>query len=136
MKIVSIDPGTKKCGIAVVEDDLTIKELSIVNVEKIRDVILQFFQKYDDINVIVLGNKTASSYIENKLYDIIHSKKLHFVKMEEEFSTQEGKEEFIKRKGFWRALFKDSFDEWASFILAKRFIEGDKIYGEKKEVSS
>ncbi len=129
MTVLSIDPGSKKCGISVVEDDLTIRELKIVEVEDIQEILLKIFKEYNDINVVILGNKTASSYVEEKIREVIKEKAVKFVKVEEEFSTQEGKEEFIKRKGFWKALFKDHFDEWASYILVKRFLES----GEENE---
>ncbi len=131
MTVLSIDPGSKKCGISVVDNNLDIRELKIVEVEEIQDVILQAFEKYDDINVVILGNKTGSADIEDRIRNIIKNKGVKFVKIEEEFSTQEGKEEFIKRKGFWKALFKDNFDEWASYILVKRFFESGE--GNEKE---
>ncbi len=135
MRVLSIDPGSKKCGISVVEKDLTISELRIVRIEDLIDEIIEILEKYDDINVIVIGDKTASSDIENRIKEAFFHKKIEIVKVEEEYSTQEGKEEFIRRKGFWKSIFKSNFDEWASYILAKRFFRSGE-YGEKKEDKS
>ncbi len=128
MTVLSIDPGSKKCGVSVVDDDLTIRELSIIDTENISEAIVRYLNKYNNIKVILLGDKTTSSIIENKIIEIVKRYGLKLVKVEEEFSTQEGREEFIKRKGFWKSLFKNSFDEWASYILVKRFFNyGDKV---------
>lgn len=129
MTILSIDPGSKKCGLSVVDGDLSIKELSIVDTNNIEDAILSLLKKYEDINIVLIGNKTSSVEVESRIKEIVFQKGLKLTRVEEKFSTQEGKEEFIRRRGFWRALFKNNFDEWASFILVKRFLKGRKDNG-------
>ncbi len=132
MRVLSIDPGSKKCGISVVEEDLTIGELKIVKIEDLMDEVIEILKKYDDIDIVLIGDKTASSDIEGRIRELPFHKKIKIVKIEEGYSTQEGREEFIKRKGFWKSIFKSNFDEWASYILAKRFFKSGEN-SEKKE---
>ncbi len=135
MRVLSIDPGSKKCGISVVGENLEINELKIVETDNLADEVADILKKYDDINIVLLGNKTASKNIENKMKKILSNKKIRVVKVEEEYSTQEGREEFIKRKGFWKSIFKSNFDEWASYILVKRYFKSGEDSEEKENQS-
>ena len=73
--IIAIDPGTKKCGYAVVDSNLSILQREVISTEKIAKNIEDSLNIYK-INRIILGNGTNYKQIEKKLREHFHQLKI------------------------------------------------------------
>ena len=64
---ISIDPGTKKCGLllADMESGKVIKA-GIASLKKISDIVSMWDEEYEILNIII-GDGTNSKYVENQL---------------------------------------------------------------------
>ncbi len=68
--IIAIDPGTKKCGYAVVDSNLSVLQREVTSTEGIIKIIEDSFNVYK-IDEIILGNGTNYKQIEKKLRENI-----------------------------------------------------------------
>jgi RNase H-fold protein (predicted Holliday junction resolvase) len=91
--IIAIDPGSKKCGYAVVNSNLSVLRREVILTEKIAKTIEDSLNIYK-INKIILGNGTNYKQIENKLRE--HFPQLKIILIEEEFSTLEARKKYFK----------------------------------------
>ena len=66
-RIVSVDPGRSKCGLVLVDSDSNcVIEGKVVATEGVHD-ILEIWSKLAPIELLVLGNGTASESLRNQL---------------------------------------------------------------------
>ena len=66
-KLISIDPGQKKCGIVLVDKDLgEVLDGKIVSKKSVIGLINQWNEKFN-IDLIVLGNGTSSKYWKSEI---------------------------------------------------------------------
>ncbi len=91
--IIAIDPGTKKCGYAVVNSDLCVLQREVISTEKIAGNIEDSLNIYK-INKIILGNGTNYKNIEKRLKN--HFPELKIILIEEEFSTLEARKKYFE----------------------------------------
>ncbi len=91
--IISIDPGTKKCGYAAVDSNLSVLQRKVIPTEKIAGTIEDSLNIYK-INKIVLGNGTNYKNIEKRLKN--HFPRLRIILIEEEFSTLEARKKYFE----------------------------------------
>ena len=91
--IIAIDPGTKKCGYAVVNYNLCVLQGEVISTEKIAGTIEDSLNIYK-INKIILGNGTNYKNIEKRLKN--HFPELKIILIEEEFSTLQARKKYFK----------------------------------------
>ncbi|MBE3128040.1 MAG: Holliday junction resolvase RuvX, partial [Candidatus Atribacteria bacterium] len=91
--IIAIDPGTKKCGYAVVDSNLSVLQREVVPTGKITKTIEDSLNIYK-INKIILGNGTNYKNVEERLKN--HFSLLKIVLIEEKFSTLEARKKYFE----------------------------------------
>ena len=91
--IIAIDPGTKKCGYAVVDSNLSVLQREVTSTEGIIKTIEDSFKVYK-IDEIILGNGTNYKNIEKRLKN--HFPQLKIILIGEDFSTLEARKKYFE----------------------------------------
>jgi len=127
--IIAIDPGTKKCGYAVVDSNLSVFQREVVSIEKIAKNIEDSLNIYK-INKIILGNGTNYKNIEKRLKN--NFPQLKIILIEEEFSTLEARKKYFEANPP-RGIFKliplslrvppCHYDDFVAVILAEKYFK-------------
>lgn len=124
--VLAVDPGSQKCGLAVVDQQGTVFEKMIIptmELSKTVSVIMDNFQ----ISQFVVGDRTNSKEICNMLKPFDLS-----IEMIDEYnSSLEGRKRYLKDhcRGLMRFVpiglrFPDkAFDDYVAVILAERFFK-------------
>jgi RNase H-fold protein (predicted Holliday junction resolvase) len=130
--IIAIDPGSKKCGYAVVNSNLSVLRREVILTEKIAKTIEDSLNIYK-INKIILGNGTNYKQIENKLRE--HFPQLKIILIEEEFSTLEARKKYFKAHPP-RGIFKliplslrvppGYYDDFVAVLLAEKYFKNSR----------
>ena len=130
--IIAIDPGTKKCGYAVADSNLSILQREVISTDKIVEIITDSLNIYK-IDKIILGNGTNYKNIEESLKN--HFSKLKIVLIEEEFSTLEARKKYFEAHPP-RGIFKfiplslrvppGHYDDFAAILLAEKYFKNNE----------
>lgn len=125
-KILAIDPGKLKCGIAVVEQE-RVKLQEVVMRSQLISRLKTIIPKVD---VVVLGDGTGSEIFKAELFSSFAGLKSKLVIVDEQFSTVEARALYWQKnppKG-WRKLLPVSmqtppvaYDDYVAVILAQRY---------------
>ena len=127
--IIAIDPGTKKCGYAVVDSNLSILQREVISTEKIVKNIEDSLNIYK-INRIILGNGTNYKQIEKKLRE--HFPQLKIILIEEDFSTLEARKKYFKAhppRGIFKLIPLSlrvppcHYDDFVAVLLAEKYFK-------------
>jgi RNase H-fold protein (predicted Holliday junction resolvase) len=127
--IVGIDPGTRKCGIAVVGLNGHVffrKTVCIANLITILEYTVNTYQ----ISAFALGNGTGSEALSETVSDVAKRFGVNFGIVQEKDTTQEGyRLALASVSTFSRILLLfrmitgfESPDEWAAVVIAKRAV--------------
>lgn len=127
--VLSIDPGKKKCGIAIVNNSLEFISGGVVDNENIVERITFYLNRYDIENIII-GSGTNFKNI----FDIVKKNfsEIRISKVMEKDTTLEARKRYFEYnppKGVLK-LIPVSFrippcpyDDFAAFLIAERFFE-------------
>jgi len=127
--IIAIDPGTKKCGYAVVDSNLSVLQREVILTDKIINNLEDSFKVYK-INKIILGDGTNYKQIEKKLKD--HFPRLKIILIEEDFSTLEARKKYFEAhppQGIFRLIPLSlrvppcHYDDFVAVILAEKYFK-------------
>jgi len=127
--IIAIDPGTKKCGYAVVDSNLSVLQREVVPTGKITKTIEDSLNIYK-INKIILGNGTNYKNIEERLKN--HFSLLKIVLIEEEFSTLEARKKYFEAhppQGIYKLIPLSlrvppcHYDDFVAILLAEKYFK-------------
>ena len=127
--IIAIDPGTKKCGYAVVDSNLSVLKREVISVEKIAKNIENSFNIYK-ISKIILGNGTNYKNIEKRLKSQFPGLKI--ILIEEEFSTLEARKKYFKAyppRGISKLIPLSlrvpscHYDDFVAVLLAEKYFK-------------
>ncbi|MFH1452577.1 MAG: resolvase [Armatimonadota bacterium] len=129
MNILAIDPGKNKCGIAVLDNDLNIKERTTAETGNILTVLEKLINEFK-IRLIILGGATYSEEIKK----IITEKfpEIDLKKADEKHSTEKARHLYFKcnpPKGIWRFIPlglqtpKEPYDDYAAAVIAIEYIK-------------
>jgi RNase H-fold protein (predicted Holliday junction resolvase) len=121
-----VDPGSKKCGVAVVRADLEVLEKMIVSSLTVGETVAALCKKYP-VTVIVIGNRTKSGAVKNTLAEL----EIPVVMVDEDYSSEEGRYRYLKEntRGLAKLLPiglrvpKKPFDDYVAAILAERYLK-------------
>ena len=125
--IIAIDPGTKKCGYAVVDSNLSVLQREVVPTEKITTTIQDSLNIYK-INKIILGNGTNYKNVEERLKN--HFSLLKIVLIEEKFSTLEARKKYFEAhppRGILKIIPLSlrvppgHYDDFVAILLAEKY---------------
>lgn len=132
--IVAIDPGTNKCGYAVVDSNLNVLQREVTLAERIINRIKNSFKVYK-IEKIILGNGTNYKQIENKLKN--YFPRLKIILIEENFSTLEARKKYFEvypPRGIYRLIPLSlrvppcQYDDFVAVLLAEKYFKNIKSY--------
>ena len=130
--IISIDPGTKKCGYAAVGSNLSVLQRKVIPTEKIAGTIEDSLNIYK-INKIILGNGTNYKNIEKRLKN--HFPRLRIILIEEEFSTLEARKKYFEAhppRGISKLIPLSlrvpscHYDDFVAVILAEKYFRNSR----------
>jgi len=127
--IIAIDPGTKKCGYAVVDSNLSVLQREVTSTKGIIKTIEDSFNVYE-IDEIILGNGTNYKNIEKRLKN--HFPKLKIILIEEEFSTLEARKKYFEAhppRGISKLIPLSlrvppcHYDDFVAVLLAEKYFK-------------
>ena len=127
--IIAIDPGTKKCGYAVADSNISILQREVIPTDKIVEIITDSLNIYK-IDKIILGNGTNYKNIEESLKN--HFSKLKIVLIEEKFSTLEARKKYFEEhppRGIFKLIPLSlrvppcSYDDFVAVLLAEKYFK-------------
>jgi len=130
--IIAIDPGTKKCGYAVVDSNLSVLQREVISTEKIAKTIEDILNIYK-INKIILGNGTNFKNIEERLKN--HFSILKIILIEEKFSTLEARKKYFEAhppQGISKLIPLSlrvppcHYDDFVAVILAEKYFRNSR----------
>ncbi len=133
-RLLSIDYGNKRCGIAVTDSlQISINPLAVVSPES----LINFLNTYlatEEVELLIIGWPTHKNGVETYLTDKIKTFLITFaklfpaitiVKVDESFSSTEAKD-IIFNAGTKKKKRRDKalVDQVSAVVLIKRYLEG------------
>ncbi|MCB0825546.1 MAG: Holliday junction resolvase RuvX [Armatimonadetes bacterium] len=131
--VLAIDPGSSKCGMALVRRDgageLDLIWKSIVSTDNLVERI-ESAREEDEIHLLVIGNGTRSRPIVEELRDKLPG--LGILVVDEKDTTMQARERYWQyhpRKGLWKFIPstlrtpRDPVDDFVALILAERVLK-------------
>lgn len=124
--ILAVDPGSQKCGLAVVDYQGTVMKKMVVPAVELSKTVSVIMDNYQ-IAVIVVGDRTNSKIIGKELKPFGLPLKM----VDENHSSFEGRRRYLKdhNRGLARLIPiglrspKEAYDDYVAVILAERFLE-------------
>lgn len=125
--ILSVDPGSDKCGIAIIENQKGVIYHRVVLKKELTSEIEKIFFHYS-VTHIIIGDGTNSSECK----ELISSLKagLEIITVNEKFTTELARKRYFEDNPpiGWRSLIPlcfqmppEPYDDYAAIILAERF---------------
>lgn len=127
--IIAVDPGTKKCGYAVVDSNISVLQKKVTSTEGIIKTIEDSINVYK-IDEIILGNGTNYKNIEKRLKNCFPGLKI--ILIEEEFSTLEARKKYFEAhppRGIFRLIPLSlrvppcHYDDFVAVLLAEKYFK-------------
>jgi RNase H-fold protein (predicted Holliday junction resolvase) len=130
--ILSIDPGKKKCGLAVVDDKLRFITGTVVNNEELANRTQEYVEKYL-IKNIAIGSGTNSENIINLIKEKFPD--LLIMEVAEKDTTRQARKyyfEYYPPTGLLKFIPVSllipprPYDDFAAYVIARRFFHDFK----------
>jgi RNase H-fold protein (predicted Holliday junction resolvase) len=125
VRVLAVDPGREKCGVAVCGPDGSIVR-RVIGLEALRDLAAQWIQSYG-IDGVVVGDGTGSKHV----FDILRGLGAPVALVAERGSTLAARRRYFRDhppRG-WRRLLPVSllvppqpYDDYAAEILAEEYL--------------
>ncbi len=129
MVVLAIDPGSKKCGLAVVASDGGVLKRMIVPVHQVSNACQGLANDYE-LDEVLVGGSTGSRGVELNVASAL-GRKVRVVN--EKYSTERAKKRYFEDhppKGLQRLLPEGllyppvPFDDYAAVVMAEDFLSG------------
>jgi RNase H-fold protein (predicted Holliday junction resolvase) len=126
--ILAIDPGRKKCGLAVVSAEKGILDRMVVPCEEFSQTVRDLFEKHQP-QTVLLGSSTGSKPIGAV---IRQSLKIEPKLVDEKHTTELAKLRYFREyppKGLWKLVPlglqtpPTCYDDFAAVVMAERYLE-------------
>lgn len=126
--VMAVDPGKKKCGLAVVSASQGILYRSVVPCEDFGPAFREAYQKHSP-RTVLLGSSTGSKEIAEVIEEEI---KLPAELVDERHTTELAKMRYFKEfppRGLWKLVPlglqtpPTCYDDFAAVVLAERYLE-------------
>jgi len=128
--VIAVDPGRKKCGLAVVHRNRGVLVRQVIPVACLGDTAREWANRYQ-AHTVVLGNRTSSRQARAILTAIrTVDKPLEVILVDEHHSTEEARLRYWQENppcGLWRLVPvglrvpPNPVDDWVAVILAERY---------------
>lgn len=129
-KILALDPGQAKIGLALVTFEGLAVRLQIVSPDELEEVITNIRQDYE-LELVVIGSGTASTGLTWQLQKIL-PEEIPVQEVEEAYSTEAAEELYfqINQPGLLKSLLRKILkwrparpvDDYAALVLARRYL--------------
>lgn len=128
--VVALDPGREKCGLAVVTEDGTVLERSIVARAIVTERAMQLLDAHGTA-IIAIGHSTQSREVQAELLAARPGLRIEII--DERDSTFEARSHYwaANPPRGWRRLLPlslqsppEPLDDWAAVVLAQRYFAG------------
>ena len=129
-RVLSIDPGRDKCGLAVVDQAEGVLQQAVISADKLIPSVERWCRDYV-CPVVLVGDKTACKTVIERLAPLLAEKKIEaIITVDEHKTTEEA------RLRYWQAHSPDglkrflplgllsppcAIDDFAAIILAERY---------------
>lgn len=126
--VLAVDPGRKKCGLAVVAAGRGILDRLVVPCEEFSPVLRDLFDKHRP-QTVLLGSSTGSKPIANAIRQAL---KMEPKMVDEKHTTELAKLRYFREyppKGFWRLVPlglqtpPTCYDDFAAVVMAERYLD-------------
>jgi len=131
-RVVAIDPGRDKCGLAVVDRGRGALHRQVVPTEQLISIARELLARYE-CRTIVLGDQTSSATVRQSLQPLLDKKKIDdIIFIDEHGSSQTARSRYWQAcpPTGWRSLIPRgllippcAIDDFAAIILAERYFE-------------
>lgn len=136
-KILAVDPGQDKAGLALTDGAGEPIWLEILSLENFRERFVELFSSEldeleEELDAVVIGDGTGSEAIEKILRSALKSE-VRFIKINEWGSTDEAVELYRQYeatgllKNIFYKIFKwrpeEPIDQYAALVLARRYLK-------------
>jgi len=128
IKVLAIDPGRGKCGVAVVDGDRHILDRAVVDRSGLVEAVRELVEVHGP-SVVVMGNSTGVGAVMAELKDLVSEIPSELV--DERNSTLEARHLYFEHhppRGLWCLVPlslrypPEPFDDFAAVILADRYL--------------
>lgn len=129
-RIIAIDPGREKCGLAVVDDELKVLEKEVVSTADLLIKVSEKVKRYQ-IHTIIIGDRTHSRTLQKELQKIAdEGQTLTIIPVNEHRSSDEARTRYWQDhppQGFKKLIPITlqtppvPIDDYVAVILAERY---------------
>jgi len=132
-RILAIDPGSAKCGLALLEADGRVVEKAVLELGQLAERVQQTLE--GGTKKVVLGGGTGSKSLAAVLKPICQASGATLVMVAESHSTQMARLLYFRENPpqGWRRLLPASFqipprpyDDYGAIVIGRRYLEGGK----------
>lgn len=125
--ILSIDPGSVKCGVAVVNQELRVLHRSVTLSKEVIDLIQRLIVDYEP-NELIIGSGTGSKALIKQFTEANFG--IQIVLVDEFKTSEEARLRYVKENPptGWKRLIPQSlrtpdapYDDYVAIILAERY---------------
>lgn len=126
--VLAVDPGSKKCGVAVVSAERGILERQVVPCEEFSGTLRDLYEKYRP-KAILLGSSTGSKPIGAAIRQSVQVEPQY---VDEKHTTELAKLRYFQEfppRGFWKLVPlglqtpPTCYDDFAAVVMAERYLE-------------
>lgn len=129
--VLGVDPGRRKCGLAVVTESLEIRERSVVAVPRLPEELVRLVREYG-VKRIVLGSGTGARAISSIVKSALSTEEgIELVEAPEKDSTLRARKLYFEANPArgWRRLLPpgmrippEPYDDFSAAIIATDFL--------------
>lgn len=132
MRLLAIDPGKDKCGLAILEGEKVVLK-RLLSPSALFASLNSLLAEYQ-VEKIVLGDRTFSQQTKKKIAEITGNKYPIFL-VDEHLSTQEARNRYFAENPpqGWKRLLPltlqtppEPYDHYVAVILAERYLKENK----------
>ena len=133
--VLAVDPGTRKCGVAVVSDRGDVWHLAIVGTHELPATAAALVEQYH-VSLVLVGNRTGARSAGEMLSAACPVATVVFV--DEHMSTLRARERYFRDnppRGLARLLPRglrvppESYDQYVALVLAEEYLAGPTAGG-------
>jgi len=135
--IIAIDPGTEKCGVAVVGIEGEVHLQEIIPVSELVPKVEELARHYGPARIVV-GDRTGAGRLMGLIeIDSIWDLVVGIEAVDEHLSSQEARRRYLedrRRKGSWvyrlmplgMQVPDQPYDDYVAVILAERYLKAER----------
>lgn len=138
-RILAVDPGREKCGVALLDEEGRVKWQRIVRASELLDAVTGAIEN-ETAGVVVVGDRTGSRDFRHDFAAAGLDKKARLAVVDEHLSSVEGRQRYLAAhpgRGLARLLPASlrtpdkPFDDYVAVVLAERYLAGFERRGTK-----